>query len=238
MRHIIPLVYSDTDPMEDPIPVIAHPINESLDVIAEQQILPLITAPFSEHVRFLPELLEAHKMPAVEVTLRTPSSLRIVAELSRRSPRLVIGAGSVTSPAQVEEAAAAGARFVVSPGYSDAVVAAARVAGVAPLPGVATPTEMQHALESGLDMVKLFPAEQLGGVRFIDAIAAPLPGLRFVPSGGISRDLLGDYLARANVAAAGCSWVLPNSAFSSERPREALESSIASADATRAAARQ
>jgi 2-dehydro-3-deoxyphosphogluconate aldolase/(4S)-4-hydroxy-2-oxoglutarate aldolase len=121
--------------------------------------------------------------------------------------RLVVGAGTVLTVEQVDAAVRAGATYIVTPGYSRAVVRACQDRGIPVIPGVATPTEIQMALQDGLTLVKFFPAEAIGGTRALSAMAAPFPGLRFIPTGGISPDNLEDYLALPSVLAVGGSWM-------------------------------
>lgn len=220
------------------MPVPRNTEDDILVALGNQRILPLISAPYSEAVATVGELLLAHQLPVLEVTLRTPSSLRVISELVKRNPGLVVGAGSVVTPEQVRAAAEVGAQFIVSPGYSDSVVRMTRQVGLTPLPGVATPSEIQCAVEQGLQMLKLFPAEQLGGVKFIDALSAPLPNTRFIPSGGITRSLLPAYLQHPSVAAAGCSWILPTDAFSEQGSKSNIEARIIDAIAIREEIRQ
>ncbi|MCB0909601.1 MAG: bifunctional 4-hydroxy-2-oxoglutarate aldolase/2-dehydro-3-deoxy-phosphogluconate aldolase [Nocardioidaceae bacterium] len=159
----------------------------------------------------LADALVSAGLPLVEVTLRTPEALGAL-RAAAAVPGAVVGAGTVLTPAQVEAAVAAGARYVVSPGLSDGVVDECAALGVPCLPGVATATEIQRALEHGLDVVKLFPAEACGGVAMVRALSAPFPGLRFVPTGGIGAATLPDYLAVASVLAVGGSWMVPRDA--------------------------
>lgn len=158
----------------------------------------------------LAEILVGAGLPLVEVTLRTPealASLRAMAD----TPGAVVGAGTVLTPAQVAAAVAAGARYVVSPGLSAAVVRECAGLGVPCIPGVATATEIQRALEHGLDVVKLFPAEVCGGPAMIRALSAPFSDVRFVPTGGITAASLPEYLALPSVLAVGGSWMVPRS---------------------------
>jgi 2-dehydro-3-deoxyphosphogluconate aldolase/(4S)-4-hydroxy-2-oxoglutarate aldolase len=141
------------------------------------------------------------------VTLRTPAALEALAAMAR-VPGMLVGAGSVVTPDQADAAVAAGARFVVSPGFSEAVLARCRALGVPALPGVATAGEIMRALEAGVDVVKLFPAAQLGGPAGVRSLAAPFPGVRFVPTGGVGPGNLAEYLAIGAVAAVGGSWMV------------------------------
>jgi 2-dehydro-3-deoxyphosphogluconate aldolase/(4S)-4-hydroxy-2-oxoglutarate aldolase len=128
-------------------------------------------------------------------------------------PDMIVGAGTVTDPDQVDAAVAAGARFIVSPGFDARVVRRARQLEVAVYPGIATPTELQAALAEGVDVVKFFPAEPLGGLPMVAALAGPFGGVRFIPTGGIGAARVRDYLAHPAVLAVGGSWMAPAAAI-------------------------
>ena len=142
-----------------------------------------------------------------EVTFRTDAAVDAIKAMAAH-PDMLVGAGTVLTPAQVDQAVEAGARFIVSPGFSAAVVAHCRARGVPVFPGVATPTEIQMALEAGLDTVKFFPAEQLGGAPMVKALSAPFRGVRFIPTGGVTSANLRDYLALPSVLAVGGTWMV------------------------------
>ncbi len=146
---------------------------------------------------------------ALEVTLRTPAALEALAAMAEAAPDAVVGAGTLRTPEDVRAAAAAGARFGVSPGFSHAVLDAAEAVGLPMLPGVATPSEAMAAAERGLELLKFFPAEANGGVPVLKAWASPLQGLRFCPTGGVGPLNAPDYLALPNVACVGGSWIAP-----------------------------
>ena len=171
-------------------------------------VLPVVVIENVASAASLGSALAAGGLPCAEVTLRTDAaldSLRILAE----DPGLLVGAGTVIRPHQVEVALEAGARFIVSPGFSPAVVGECRRAGVPVLPGIATASEIQAALEAGVDVVKFFPAEAVGGVSVLKALAAPFGSVRFVPTGGITSSALPRYLAVPAVLAVGGSWIVP-----------------------------
>jgi 2-dehydro-3-deoxyphosphogluconate aldolase/(4S)-4-hydroxy-2-oxoglutarate aldolase len=150
--------------------------------------------------------LAAGGATAIEVTFRTDAALHVIAALAGSG--LVVGAGTIRTAAQVDEAVAAGAEFVVSPGLDDTVVDRCLVARVPVLPGIATATELAHALALGISRVKLFPAEPLGGPALISALAAPFPEARFVPTGGLGVHNAADYLQLSQVLAIGGSWMV------------------------------
>ncbi|NUR63866.1 MAG: bifunctional 4-hydroxy-2-oxoglutarate aldolase/2-dehydro-3-deoxy-phosphogluconate aldolase [Catenulispora sp.] len=173
------------------------------------RIIPVITLESADVAEPLAQALAAGGIRCVEVTLRTPAAedaLRIMA----RHGGLVVGAGTVLTPEQAERAVAAGARFVVSPGLDEGVAAGCRALGVEHVPGIATAGELMHALRLRLSTVKLFPAEQLGGVSMLKALAAPFPQVSFMPTGGIGPGQMPAYLAHPSVVAVGGSWITPS----------------------------
>lgn len=178
-----------------------------LDRLGELGVVPVVVIDDVSRAEPLGRALIAGGLPCAEVTLRTPEALdclRVLAE----DPDLLVGAGTVLRASQVEQALRAGARYIVSPGFSPAVVAECAQAGIPVLPGVATATEIQAALEVGLEVVKFFPAEAAGGVRTLAALAAPFRDVRFVPTGGIAAADLASYLALPCVLAVGGSWLV------------------------------
>jgi 2-dehydro-3-deoxyphosphogluconate aldolase/(4S)-4-hydroxy-2-oxoglutarate aldolase len=143
---------------------------------------------------------------------------------------MLVGAGTVLTPEQVRSAKGAGARFIVSPGFNPRVVDACRDEGLPVFPGVATPTEIEAALERGLRTLKFFPAEAMGGTRFLQAITAPYSGVGFIPTGGIGLEELPAYLKLSSVVACGGSWLAPSAWIDSgdfdrirEKTRRAVE---------------
>jgi len=143
----------------------------------------------------------------VEVTFRTDAAAAAIQTLAKR-PEMLVGAGTVLTRDQVDRAVDAGARFVVSPGFGPAVVARCQELGVPVFPGVASATEIMMALDAGLDTVKFFPAEQLGGAAMVKALAAPFRSVRFIPTGGVTTANLAGYLALPSVLAVGGTWMV------------------------------
>lgn len=157
--------------------------------------------------------LLAGGLPIAEITFRTAAAADAIrsiidSELCEEPERLLVGAGTIVSVKQVDLAVAAGARFIVSPGLSRAVVERCQEHGVAVIPGAVTATEVQFALELGIDSVKFFPSASSGGMAAINALAAPFPQVKFIPTGGVNLDNLGDYLAMSCVPAVGGSWMV------------------------------
>ncbi|GGX12136.1 bifunctional 4-hydroxy-2-oxoglutarate aldolase/2-dehydro-3-deoxy-phosphogluconate aldolase [Streptomyces chryseus] len=164
----------------------------------------------------LARALVAGGLPAIEVTLRTPAALDAIRAVAAEVPDAVVGAGTVTSPAQVADAVAAGARFLVSPGWTDALLDAMAASGVPFLPGVSTVSEVVALLERGVTEMKFFPAEAAGGTPYLKSLGAPLPRARFCPTGGITLASAPAYLALANVGCVGGTWMLPPDALAAK----------------------
>ncbi|WP_399137875.1 bifunctional 4-hydroxy-2-oxoglutarate aldolase/2-dehydro-3-deoxy-phosphogluconate aldolase [Streptomyces sp. NBUA17] len=160
----------------------------------------------------LARALVAGGLPAIEVTLRTPVALDAIRAIAGEVPGAVVGAGTVITAEQVGEVVAAGARFLVSPGWTDGLLDAMRASGVPFLPGVSTTSEVVALLERGVREMKFFPAEAAGGTAYLKALAAPLPQARFCPTGGIGPASAPEYLALPNVGCVGGSWMLPKDA--------------------------
>lgn len=146
----------------------------------------------------------------LEITLRTACALEAIAEIARDVPEAMVGAGTVCNASQFDAAVSAGARFVVSPGHSQALFEASRSNGTPFLPGAVTATEVMAVLDAGFPVVKFFPASTSGGAPAIKALGGPFAHARFVPTGGIGPANIGDYLSLASVAAVGGSWMLPS----------------------------
>ena len=180
----------------------------ALDRIATCGVVPVVVIDDWDTAPALGAALIAAGLPVAEITLRTSAALRAI-ELLARDPRVTAGAGTVLSPDGVDRAVAAGAQFIVSPGLDAEVVRRCRERDVAVIPGIATASEAMAALREGLDVVKLFPAQPLGGLRWLNALAAPFPDLRFVPTGGIGPAGLAEYARNPAVAAVGGSWIAP-----------------------------
>ncbi|BDT92432.1 hypothetical protein IFM12275_24080 [Nocardia sputorum] len=170
------------------------------------RILPVLTVPDPATTHRLAEALAAGGARCAEVTFRTPGAEQVLETMVAHGG-LTVGAGTVVTRGQAERAVAAGARFVVSPGYDEEVVARCQELSVPVVPGIATATELMRALRAGCHTVKLFPAEPLGGLRTLRALAAPFPQARFIPTGGIEERHLASYLADPAVLAVGGSWM-------------------------------
>ncbi|MEJ7634123.1 bifunctional 4-hydroxy-2-oxoglutarate aldolase/2-dehydro-3-deoxy-phosphogluconate aldolase [Aeromicrobium sp.] len=179
----------------------------STGVLGGHRVVPVVVLDDPGRAGELGVALVAGGLPVAEVTFRTPQAASVLAKLAERSD-LLVGAGTVITAAQVDLAHDAGARFVVSPGLSTAVVRRCQELGLPVFPGVSTPSEIIAALDLGLDTVKFFPAEANGGLPMIKAFSAAFPQVRFVPTGGITADTASSYLAHQSVAAVGGSWMV------------------------------
>ncbi len=172
-------------------------------------VIPVIVIDRIEDAVPLARALVAGGLPVLEVTLRTESALAAVERIAAEVDDAVLGVGTVTRPQQFSAARDAGAVFAVSPGLTDELATAARQSDLPLLPGVFTPSEAMAAQALGFDALKLFPAQQAGGIGMLKAMAGPLPDLRFCPTGGIGAEDFRDFLALPNVACVGGSWVCP-----------------------------
>ncbi len=175
------------------------------------QMAPVVPVLVIEEVRQalpLAAALVSGGLPVLEVTLRTPGALTAIREMSAVDG-CIVGAGTVLNAEQAELAVAAGAKFLVSPGWSPALLDAAERLKVALLPGIATASEAMAVQERGIRIAKFFPAEQAGGAPFLKALASPLPELSFCPTGGVTARNAADYLKLSNVICVGGSWVAP-----------------------------
>jgi 2-dehydro-3-deoxyphosphogluconate aldolase/(4S)-4-hydroxy-2-oxoglutarate aldolase len=181
-------------------------MNDVLDRLAAIRIIPVIVIDDAGMAPDVAAALAGGGIGCAEITLRTPAGLAAITAVSG-TPDFVVGAGTVVTMDQLDACVDAGARFIVSPGFDDELVAAARVRGVAVLPGIATATELQQALRSGVDVVKFFPADRLGGLPTIAALAAPFGNARFVPSGGVSPANLREYLEYPAIHSVSGSWM-------------------------------
>lgn len=171
-------------------------------------VVPVLVIDDASKAEGLAKALIAGGLPALEVTLRTPAALEAIAEMAK-VPGGVVGAGTLLTTEDVEAAKLAGAVFGVSPGATDRLLDACEAHDLPLLPGAATSTEVMRLLERGYTMQKFFPAEANGGAKALKAIGAPLPKVKFCPTGGITLENAHDYLSLANTICVGGSWVAP-----------------------------
>jgi len=183
------------------------------DILRQSPVVPVIVVDRLEQAVPLAEALVAGGLPVLEVTLRSEIAMQAVRDIARAVGGAIVGVGTVTGRAQFAAAADAGAAFAVSPGLTDELIAAHDEVGLPFLPGVFTPSEVMRAQQQGFAALKLFPAQQAGGIGMLKALAGPLPGVKFCPTGGIGADNFADFLALPNVACVGGSWVCPADAI-------------------------
>ena len=185
----------------------AHkPVRPRARVVAllrETGIIPVIRADSAPGAMRVIEALADAELAVAEVTMTVPDAPGVIANAVKRfAGRVLIGAGTVTNTRQAEDAVRAGAEFIVSPGLAAEVIASARQAGVAVLPGALTPTELMQAMSAGADMVKVYPVQAVGGASYVRALRGPFPDALLVPTGGVTLETLGDFI-RAGAAAVG-----------------------------------
>lgn len=177
---------------------------------SKSRVIPVLTPQAVEEGMAVSRALFEGGLSFHEVTLRTAAGIETIAALRKEIPDLIVGAGSVLTPELGQAAIQAGASFLVSPGATDSLIDFAAACPIPFLPGAGSVSEAMRLLAMGCTMAKLFPAEPLGGVRFLQAIGGPLPRMKFCPTGGITAANAPDYLKLANVTAVGGSWMVPN----------------------------
>ncbi len=187
-----------------------------LDAVGRAPIIPVLTVEGPAQAAPLARALAAGGVAAIEITLRRPGALEAIAAAAEAAPELLVGAGTVLDQRQLESAAAAGARFAVSPGATPALLAAARGWAHPFLPGVASASEIMAALAQGFRRLKFFPAAPLGGPAALKALATPFPEVGFCPTGGITRDSAPEYLRLGSVFCLGGSWIAPDALIDAE----------------------
>jgi 2-dehydro-3-deoxyphosphogluconate aldolase/(4S)-4-hydroxy-2-oxoglutarate aldolase len=191
-------------------------MTQILEEIGQLALMPVVKIENAEHATQLAEALVAGGLPRAEITFRTEAAEEAIGRIASAFPEIVLGAGTVLSVDQAERAVDAGAQFIVAPGFNPKVVDWCLEHGVPVTPGVATATEIEMALDKGLDILKFFPAEALGGVRMLKAMAGPYGGVKFIPTGGINAGNLAGYLELPMVHACGGSWLAPSKLISAE----------------------
>ena len=183
-------------------------MNEVLMKIGQMGIVPVVVLNDVKNSVPLAQSLINGGLPCAEVTFRTEAAQQSIAEISKNFPQMFVGAGTVLTTEQVDRAVDAGAKFIVSPGFNPKVVEYCIKKGYPVTPGIMTPTELEMALEFGLDVVKFFPAENAGGLKMIKAMAAPYTKIKFMPTGGINPQNVREYLQCDKILACGGSWMV------------------------------
>ncbi len=195
-------------------------MNAVIQTLSRIGIVPVIAIDDASKAVPLAKALAAGGLNAAEITFRTPAGEEALRQIAREMPEMLVGAGTVLTREQVDRAADAGARFLVSPGFHSEVTEYALSKSLLMLPGTATPGEMEQAMALGLDIVKFFPAEQNGGVAKLKALAGPYPNLRWMPTGGINVKNMMDYLSFDRVPFCGGTWMVKKELIQQERWEE------------------
>ena len=183
-------------------------MNKTLEAIQKIGIVPVVVLNDAKDARPLAKALCEGGLPCAEVTYRTAAAEESIRIMTQEFPEMLVGAGTVLTTEQVDTAVAAGAKFIVSPGLNPKIVKYCIEKGVPVTPGVSSPSQVEQAIEMGLDVVKFFPAEPAGGLPMIKAMAAPYTNMKFMPTGGISAKNLNEYLAFPKILACGGSWMV------------------------------
>ena len=205
-------------------------MNEVLKKIQEIGIVPVVVLNDAKDAAPLAKALCDGGLPCAEVTFRTDAAEESIRIMTEQFPQMLVGAGTVLTTEQVDCAVAAGAKFIVSPGLNPRIVKYCVEKGILITPGCSNPSDIEVALENGLEVVKFFPAEPAGGLNMIKAMAAPYVGVKFMPTGGINPTNVRDYLAYDRILACGGSWMVKGSLVDAgefdkieELTREAVE---------------
>ena len=192
-------------------------MNDVLQQISNIGIIPVIAIEDAEQAVPLARALVAGGLPAAEVTFRTAAGEEAIRRIAKEVPEMLVGAGTVLTKEQADRALAAGAQFIVSPGFNPEVTRYVIEKGALMMPGTATPGEMEQAMSMGLDVVKFFPAEQNGGVAKLKALAGPYTNLRWMPTGGVNTKNMMDYLGFDKIVACGGTWMVKKDLISGQK---------------------
>lgn len=185
---------------------------DPLDILRAGPVIPVMVIREVERAVPLARALLDGGVRVLEITLRSDAAVAAIGRIRRKVPDALVGAGTVTSPEDLDAVTRAGAVFAISPGLTPALLDAARKGSIALIPGIATASELMLGMEMGYRVFKFFPAEAAGGVRMLKSIGGPFPRITFCPTGGVSYANYRDYLALANVACVGGSWLAPSDA--------------------------
>jgi len=185
----------------------------SEEIFSQGPVVPVLVIKDVEHAVPLAKALIAGGIRVLEVTLRTEAALEVIAKIAKEVPEAIIGAGTVTNRAQLQQVIDAGAKFAISPGLTSDLLKAGNEGSIALIPGISSISELMTAIDHGYTHLKFFPAEASGGVKALKAIGGPFPDIKFCPTGGISPSNYNDYLALPSVRCAGGSWLAPEDAM-------------------------
>ncbi len=190
---------------------------ELLSTIKKHKIVPVIKIEKAEHTIPLCRALINGGLPVAEITFRTDAAAEAISIAVKEFPEMLVGAGTVITTSQADQALDAGARFIVAPGLNPKIVSHVLSRGETMIPGVNNPSQIEAALELGLSTLKFFPAEASGGLAMLKAMSAPYGGVQFMPTGGINTSNIREYLAHRGVVACGGSWMVPADLISNEK---------------------
>lgn len=185
-------------------------MQDILNKIAELKIVPVVVLNDVKDALPLAKALIDGGLPCAEVTFRTDAAKESIQAMAKAYPDMLVGAGTVLTTTQVDDAIEAGAKFIVSPGLNPRIVKYCNEKGILIIPGCSNASDIEQALENGLDTVKFFPAEQAGGLPMIKALAGPYVNVKFMPTGGINQNNINDYLSFKRVIACGGTWMVKN----------------------------
>jgi 2-dehydro-3-deoxyphosphogluconate aldolase/(4S)-4-hydroxy-2-oxoglutarate aldolase len=182
-------------------------MHETLKKLGEYGVVPVVKIDKASDAASLARALEAGDLAVAEITFRTEAAEESIRSISREVPRVLLGAGTVLTVDQAKRALGAGAKFIVAPGFNGKVVDYVLGQGVPMIPGVSSPSEIEQALERGLEVLKFFPAGASGGLDYVKAVVGPYGGVQFIPTGGVEPGTMKDYLAHKNIFAVGGTWI-------------------------------
>lgn len=186
------------------------------DVLGEEKIVPVVVLDSAKDAVKAAEALVAGGIKTAEITFRTEAAAESIAMISRECPEITVGAGTIITAEQAEIAIDSGSKFLVSPGFSTSIAEVARKNNIAFLPGAINPTQIMQCLEMGLDIVKFFPAQAMGGLATVKALSAPFPQVKFVPTGGVGESNLTSWLENPAILAVGGSWMITREMIQNE----------------------
>ncbi len=192
-------------------------MQEILEKIGKLGVLPVIKIDDAKNAIPLARALKEGGLPAAEVTFRTSAAEESIRRITGEFPDMFVGAGTVLTIEQAKTAISAGVKFIVAPGFNPKVVDFCLSQGMLMAPGIATPSELEAAMEKGLKTVKFFPAEAIGGLEYLKSMSAPYGGVKFIPTGGISADNILAYLRFNKVLACGGSWMVKDELIAAQK---------------------
>jgi 2-dehydro-3-deoxyphosphogluconate aldolase / (4S)-4-hydroxy-2-oxoglutarate aldolase len=209
-------------------------IEQAIQRIADVGIVPVVRASSADEARRAVEAVHAGGIAIMEITMTVPDAPAIIREVARHyGDKVLTGAGTVTTARQAEQCLESGAQFLVSPGLSVAVLQTAAVAGKLAIPGALTPTDVMQAIEAGATLIKIFPCGSVGGPKYIKALRAPFPGLRFIPTGGVNLSNVSDYFAAGAFALGVGADLVDLAALRNDQPQKITDMARTLADAVR-----